>query len=265
MDAVLFLNTDGVDPETIWTRVESELSFGHSVWLSGALVASLTRRYGVQRDGCAWIKLTPPKTQPAWLYRARDVIVSSSALILLAPLFPLLALAVKFSSPGPVFHTTTVIGEARQPFVWRKFRSMRVMPREEDEATRREQFRAYVEGKRQGKVIDVTRVTRIGSFLRKYSLDELPQFWNVLKGDMALVGPRPCLPYEVEMSPAWAARRFQVRPGLTGVWQIAGRARTSLVEGLAMDVYYRYTRSFGTDLKLILATLPVIFRGEGGE
>lgn len=265
MATEIFLDADGIDPEAVWARVQTELAAGHCVWLRGALFANLTQRLGVERDGQKWLLLAPRPKQAEWLYRARDALVSGAASLVLAPFFLLLALLVKRSSPGPVFYATTVVGAGRRHFVWRKFRSMRALSQAQDETARREQFRAFAEGQRQGKVIDASRVTPIGAFLRKYSLDELPQLWNVFKGDMALVGPRPCLPYEAEMFPAWAARRFDVRPGLTGVWQVAGRARVSLQEGLAMDVYYNYARSFGGDFKLMWETLRVMLRGEGGK
>jgi len=265
MATEIFLDADGIDPEAVWARVQTELAAGHCVWLRGALFANLTQRLGVKRDGQSWLLLAPRPKQAEWLYRARDALVSGAALLVLAPFFLLLALLVKRSSPGPVFYATTVVGAGRRKFVWHKFRSMRVLSQAQDETVRREQFRAFAQGQHQGKVIDASRVTPIGAFLRKYSLDELPQLWNVFKGDMALVGPRPCLPYEAEMFPVWAARRFDVRPGLTGVWQVAGRARVPLQEGLAMDVYYGFARTFGGDLKLMLETLRVMLRGEGGK
>lgn len=261
----VYLVTDGSDAETVWRRVETELAAGRRVWLGGALVANVTKRFGVERNGQRYIALTPLAARPEGLYRARDIVLSAASLIVLAPVFGLLAVLVKLSSPGPVFYATTVVGKGRRKFVWRKFRSMRVKRETEDETARREQFRAFAQGQHQGKVIDMTRVTRIGAFLRRYSLDEMPQLWNVLRGEMALVGPRPCLPYEAEMFPAWAGRRFDVRPGLTGIWQVAGRARVTLEEGLAMDVIYGYTRSFGGDLRLMLETVLVMLRGEGGK
>lgn len=261
----IFFDADGNDPEAVWARVETARAAGQRVWLNGALFANLIQRVGVERDEQRWIVFTPRSSQPEWLYRTRDIILSGAALLALSPLFALLALLVKLSSPGPIFYATTVVGQGCQPFVWRKFRSMRVLAQTQDESARREQFRAFAQGQHQGKVIDGSRVTPLGAFLRKYSLDELPQLWNVFRGDMALVGPRPCLPYEAEMFPAWAARRFAVPPGLTGVWQVVGRARVPLTEGLAMDVYYGLTRSFGGDLKWMWETLRVILRGEGGK
>jgi lipopolysaccharide/colanic/teichoic acid biosynthesis glycosyltransferase len=190
--------------------------------------------------------------------------VSALALVLLSPLLLLIALLVKGSSPGPVLYETAGVGQQRR-FVWRKFRSMRVLDPQLDQAARREKFRAFAQAKQTGKVIDAQRVTRVGAFLRKYSLDEPPQLWSVLKGEMTLVGPRPCLPYELEFFPGWAAARFQVRPGLTGVWQVVGRGEVTLEQGLVMDVYYVHARSFALDVRLALDTVYVMLRGEGDK
>ncbi|GIL15764.1 MAG: hypothetical protein BroJett039_09370 [Chloroflexota bacterium] len=263
--AEIFLDADGNDSEAVWARVETARAAGQRVWLNGALFANLIQRFGVTHDGKKWLALAPRVQQPEWFFRARDILLAGAVLLALAPLFALLALLVKLSSPGPIFYATTVVGAGQRTFVWRKFRSMRVLAQTQDESARREQFRAFARGQHQGKVIDAARVTPLGAFLRKYSLDELPQLWNVLQGDMTLVGPRPCLPYEAEMFPVWATRRFAVPPGLTGVWQVMGRARVPLQEGLAMDVYYSLTRSFGADWQWLWETLRVIRRGEGGK
>ena len=265
MNSFVLLDADLISPGALWERVRTEVANGHEVRICGELVAPLLERFGIQHGGARYLPITPRVPPRAWLARTRDAVLAGATLLVLSPLLMLLALLVKLSSPGPIFHVATVVGISKQHFVWRKFRSMRVVAQQQDQATRREQFRAYVENKRQGKVIDATRVTRVGKFLRRYSLDELPQLWNVVKGDMALVGPRPCLPYEAEMFPAWSAARFDVRPGLTGVWQIEGRSRVTFTQGLAMDVYYRYARSFRLDLYLIAQTVRVIVRGEGGE
>ena len=265
INSFVLLDADSIPSNMLWERVRTELANGRAVRICGELVTPLLERFGIQHGDTRYLPITPSMPPPEWLIRTRDVMLAGAALLVLSPLLLVLALAVKLSSPGPIFHAATVVGISKQHFIWRKFRSMIVVAERQDHAARREQFRAYVENKRQGKVIDATRVTRLGKFLRRYSLDELPQLWNVVKGDMTLVGPRPCLPYEEEMFPAWSAARFQVRPGLTGVWQIAGRSRVTFTQGLAMDLYYRYARSFWLDLYIIVQTARVIVRGEGGE
>src|SRR5581483_9727708 len=240
----VWLDADGMTLDALWTAVDRALAEGRRVWIGGAAFERLSRQFGVAHDGRSWLCLSPslPRRVGA-AYRLRDLLCAGMALVLCAPVLAVLAFLVKRSSPGPVFYSTTVLGEGKIPFRWYKFRSMRVRGEDQERAARRARFRAYAEGKLQGKVIDPSRVTPIGRFLRKYSLDELPQLWNVVKGQMTLVGPRPCLPYEAEVFAEWAQRRFAVRPGLTGIWQVFGRSRVSLEEGLGMDVYYTYARS----------------------
>jgi lipopolysaccharide/colanic/teichoic acid biosynthesis glycosyltransferase len=233
--------------------------------LAGESLEPLARQFGVRHDGRLWVLVNPRLPRSEWVYRLRDVVCSIAALVLLAPVFAVLAILVKLSSPGPVFYSTTVLGRSQQQFIWNKFRSMRFLEPDQDEAARREKFREFAEHKRKGKVIDNNRVTLLGRFMRKHSLDELPQIWNVLKGDMSLVGPRPCLPYEADLFPKWAARRFKVRPGLTGVWQVVGRSEASLEEGLMMDTYYVYARTLGFDFRITVETLRVLVEGKGGQ
>jgi lipopolysaccharide/colanic/teichoic acid biosynthesis glycosyltransferase len=149
---------------------------------------------------------------------------------------------------------------------------MKVVPDAEDFERRYKEFCDYVEGKQDKnsknmptKVIDPERVTSIGRVLRKYSIDELPQFWNVLVGQMSLVGPRPCLPYEAEFFNGWRQQRFKVKPGLTGIWQVFGRGRVGFDEAAALDIYYIYRRSFWFDLYLIMKTIEVVITGEGAR
>jgi lipopolysaccharide/colanic/teichoic acid biosynthesis glycosyltransferase len=113
------------------------------------------------------------------------------------------------------------------------------------------------------KLADDERVTRIGRFLRKWSLDELPQFWNVLRGDMSIVGPRPALGYEVDAYKPWHRRRLEVQPGVSGLWQVAGRSRVGFDEMVFQDVMYSYNQSVFTDLSLCLRTVPAVLMGRG--
>ena len=115
------------------------------------------------------------------------------------------------------------------------------------------------------KLLDDPRVTPIGAFLRRTSLDELPQLWNIIKGEMSLVGPRPCLSYEWDLHKEWQKRRLDVTPGLTGLWQVTGRSRVPFEDMVLLDLYYIAHWSIGLDLELILRTVPVIFSGRGGH
>lgn len=265
-----FVDDASGDGVFLWQQVDLALQEGVQVWFSSPLLEPLMDSLGRDLEGRRWLVLEPGGSRLAALARLVDLLLSGLALILLSPLLLVIGLLIKIGSKGPVLFSTTVMGKERRPFVWHKLRSMRVMPASEDVERRRERFKEYVEGRRLGnaeeaptKVIDKTRVTPVGAFIRKYSIDELPQLWNVLRGDMSLVGPRPCLPYEAEFFTSWRGRRFKVKPGLSGVWQVFGRGRVSFEEAAAMDVYYIYRRSLAFDAYLIFKTLGVVFSGRG--
>jgi lipopolysaccharide/colanic/teichoic acid biosynthesis glycosyltransferase len=260
-----FLSIDGLSAEDVWSRVDIEHRAQKSIWLTGESIGPLARQFGVMRNDQFSIRLDPPVKHFEWICRIRDVLFSAMTLLFLSPILLLIAILVKLSSAGPAFYKTIAVGIDQHPFVLYKFRSMRVLDKEQDQKTRREKFRIYAEQKQTGKVIDLQRLTGLGAFLRKYILDELPQFWNVLRGNMSLVGPRPCLSYEIDFFPRWALRRFQTRPGLTGIWQVAGRGKVTLEEGLWMDVYQAHARSFSLDFRLILETLRIMLSGQGDQ
>lgn len=200
------------------------------------------------------------------LKRALDVAGSLLALLLLSPLFLLIAVAVKCSSPGAVIFRQQRVGQSGKVFTFLKFRSMYISC---DPVPHREYVKAFIADKaasRGGiyKLTHDTRVTPLGRILRKTSLDELPQFWNVLHGEMSLVGPRPPLPYEFENYAAWHRRRvLEAKPGMTGLWQVSGRSRTTFNEMVRLDLTYVRQRSFWLDLKILLRTPQAVFSGKG--
>jgi lipopolysaccharide/colanic/teichoic acid biosynthesis glycosyltransferase len=194
---------------------------------------------------------------------------SAVLLLLLVPVFLLVAVLVKLTSPGPVFFRQTRVGQGGRHFTMLKFRTMRV---DAGEALHHEfatQFiRSSADMCRDGcavfKITNDPRVTPVGRFLRESSLDELPQFWNVLRGDMSLVGPRPPLPYEVEHYRAWHWHRvLHAKPGLTGLWQVVGRSRTTFDEMVRLDLRYARTCSLRTDLGILLATPAAVVSRRG--
>lgn len=194
--------------------------------------------------------------------RAVDIAVAGTALVAFLPLLALLGLLVKLSSRGPALHRAVVVGEDGRPFTWYKFRTMRTEG--EDEDWRRRQFAQYVEGGRApAKIVDASRLTAVGKVLRRHSLDELPQLFSVLRGDMTLIGPRPCLVYEYELLKPWHCRRFAVRPGLTGLWQVRGRGVVHADDMAFMDIFYSLGRTWRTDLRLLWDTLRVALTGRG--
>ncbi|MGD9405543.1 MAG: undecaprenyl-phosphate glucose phosphotransferase [Anaerolineae bacterium] len=191
--------------------------------------------------------------------RAMDVIVSLVGLVLLLPFFALMALLIKLDSDGPVFFTQIRVGKGENLFACYKFRSMRQGAEAEIE-----QLRTYNEA--DGpifKMRDDPRITRMGRILRRTSLDELPQLFNVLMGHMSLVGPRPAPPSEVQRYQPWHKRRLEVAPGMSGLWQVSGRSELSFDEMVLLDLYYIEHWSPVLDLQILLRTLPKMITGEG--
>jgi exopolysaccharide biosynthesis polyprenyl glycosylphosphotransferase len=203
--------------------------------------------------------------------RVLDAVVVSVGLIFLLPLLAAIAVAIKMDSRGPVFFAQVRIGKNGRPFRFYKFRSMRVgsdqdKEREQNavEFVRKKGRVAPGEGA-STKIVNESRVTRVGAFLRKTSLDELPQLFNVLKGDMSLVGPRPCLPYEWDHYEEWHKRRLSVIPGCTGMWQVAGRSAVGFEDMVILDLYYIQNASVFLDFSLLLKTLPIMLFGTGAK
>lgn len=199
------------------------------------------------------------------LKRAFDIAVSSAMLLLLSPLMALVALAVKLGSKGPVFFKQTRVGEGGRPFEFIKFRSMRV---DADDGDHRKYTKEWIEngkaacdgddGEKVYKIKHDPRVTKLGTFIRKYSIDELPQLLNVLRGDMSLIGPRPPIPYEVEVYREWHRRRLEGPQGITGLWQVSGRNRLSFDEMVKLDIEYIENWSISLDIKILLRTVGVV-------
>jgi lipopolysaccharide/colanic/teichoic acid biosynthesis glycosyltransferase len=191
--------------------------------------------------------------------RALNALVAGGALVALSPVCAAVALAIKLDSKGPVLFRQTRIGIKGAPFTVLKFRTMHT-----DAEARRAALLAHSD--REGicfKKRDDPRVTRVGRILRRFSIDEVPQLVNVLKGDMAVVGPRPALPEEVANYPAEALERLDVRPGLTGLWQVAGRASVGFSKMIDMDRAYARSRSLFLDVALMVLTARAVLTGRG--
>jgi lipopolysaccharide/colanic/teichoic acid biosynthesis glycosyltransferase len=217
-----------------------------------------------------------PGTQPHagyWrLKRLADVAISACLLLVLSPLLLLIACAIKISSPGPVLFVQERVGYDRANrrifrFKLYKFRSMVV---DADPQVHLQHVRHLIinnvtptSARPSLKIVGDCRITGLGRFLRRFSLDELPQFFNVLRGDMTLVGPRPELPYALECYEEWHKRRLQAVPGLTGWWQVKGRCRVSFDEGVRMDIYYIEHLSLALDLRILLLTPWAMLSGKG--
>lgn len=201
--------------------------------------------------------------------RVIDIVGSSCALLLLSPLFAVIATAVKLTSKGPIFFRQQRLGQYGARFTFLKFRSMKAqnntqIHREFVRKLISEQQPGAEAGKTPYKIKNDPRVTPIGRFLRRTSLDEIPQFINVLKGEMSLVGPRPPIPYEIETYDIWHRRRFlETKPGITGLWQVEGRSRVKFDEMVRLDLKYARTWSPWLDIKILLRTPRAVFRGDG--
>jgi exopolysaccharide biosynthesis polyprenyl glycosylphosphotransferase len=207
---------------------------------------------------------------PLILKRAMDIVGSVMALVVLSPVFACIALAVKLTSKGPVLFRQTRIGQLGVPFQFLKFRSMYVSNNAEIHKNYVQNFiagKAETNGSGEKKVFKITndpRITSVGRFLRRTSLDELPQFWNVLKGEMSLVGPRPPVAYEIDAYYVWHRRRvLEAKPGITGLWQVHGRSKTTFDEMVRLDLRYSRTWSPLLDVKILLQTPGAVFSGDG--
>jgi lipopolysaccharide/colanic/teichoic acid biosynthesis glycosyltransferase len=217
-----------------------------------------------QRNGLNWVS--------RGIKRLMDVTGSLVLLLLLSPIFFLIAAAIKLSSPGPVLFRQQRIGEHGTPFTFLKFRSMKV---NNDASKHKEYVQSLIAGQAAKntaagtgkgifKLTNDPRITPVGSFLRRTSLDELPQFVNVLRGEMSLVGPRPPVAYEVEAYETWHRRRLlEAKPGITGLWQVYGRSRVGFDDMVRLDLQYARLSSPWLDLKILLQTPKAVIAGDG--
>ena len=216
--------------------------------------------------------LTGPNKVGLFGKRVFDVVGSASLLVLASPLMAAIATAIALTSPGPVIFRQRRLGKGCTPFVFYKFRSMLINA---DDSIHREFVTSLIQGQHDQinqqdaatpfyKIKSDPRLTRMGGFIRRTSLDELPQLFNVLKGDMSLVGPRPPLPYEAEKYQSWHLRRIlEIKPGITGLWQVEGRSRVSFDEMVRMDLRYTRDWSLLLDLKILTRTILVVLRRDG--
>jgi lipopolysaccharide/colanic/teichoic acid biosynthesis glycosyltransferase len=218
----------------------------------------LTREHPVERAA----------REPQWqavVRRFADLLLATVALLLLAPLLLALAAAIRLDSPGPALFRQRRVGQDGREFTVFKFRSMRS---DADPRGHREYVTALIQGREANggrkdlyKLAVDDRITPVGRWIRRWSLDELPQFLNVVLGDMSLVGPRPAIPYEVAEYPTWYLRRFAVKPGLTGLWQVSGRNERTYEEMVRLDVEYAEQRTLLLDLSILARTpLTVLAR-----
>lgn len=218
----------------------------------------LTRRQPIDRNA----------GEPLWQAIARrvlDVVLATAIVVVLSPLLLALAIAIRLDSPGSALFRQRRVGYGKREFTVFKFRSMRS---DADPRGHRDYVTALIQGQQANggrenlyKLAVDDRITRVGRWIRRWSLDELPQLFNVILGDMALVGPRPAIPYEVAEYPTWYLDRFSVKPGLTGLWQVSGRNERTYEEMVRLDIDYAERRTFFLDLSILARTpLTVLAR-----
>lgn len=213
-------------------------------------------------EGVTVLGINPPWLPPSSraLKRGMDIVVAGSMLIVAAPLMALVAILIKLDSPGPIFFAQERIGKAGRPF--RLFK-LRTMYRDAEE--QRAKLLAQSSDVNWLKLDHDPRITRLGRRLRRLSLDELPQLWNVVRGEMSLVGPRPLIEAEDRLVEGWARGRLDLTPGITGYWQVLGRTRIPFAEMVKLDYLYVTNWSLWEDMRLILRTLPIVLNGRGAN
>jgi exopolysaccharide biosynthesis polyprenyl glycosylphosphotransferase len=269
----IILCLDNVEQTLFIDVLERSVSTGVRVNISSPLYDVIAARFDIEKYGNVPV-VGISQVGPSPVYeigkRLLDLALAAAGLMLLLPIFIVVSIAIKLTSRGPVFFSQERVGRDGKTFKFYKFRSMKVA--EEDDKEREAKYAELIRGKWQGedlgnptKIVNQARITRIGSLLRKTSLDELPQLLNVLRGDMSLVGPRPCLPYEWKHYEDWHKRRLSVMPGCTGMWQVLGRSQVGFQDMVILDLFYSQNASFSLDLWLLVKTIPVMALGKGGK
>jgi lipopolysaccharide/colanic/teichoic acid biosynthesis glycosyltransferase len=273
--AWVFIDASGGTPREVLEATDSARMLGAEVYVVSPLVASLEASRlpnALFEAPVVRIRRTIGEAKPYALKRAFDIVGSGAMLLICLPVIATLAAIIRLTSSGSAFYRQTRVGRLGNTFQFLKLRSMVV---NQDASAHSAYVRAFINGEADAvatgtegesvfKLVDDPRITPIGRFIRKYSLDEIPQFWNVLRGDMSLVGPRPPLPYEVSEYDDWHSLRLAVPSGVTGLWQVEGRSRVSFDEMILQDVMYAQNMGLFLDLKLCLKTVPAMLLGGGG-
>ena len=267
----IIVTDENIDKRILISLLDYCTSEGLSVWFPPKLMPIIDMKLYIDNFcGIPMIRLGSQKSTFLFnkIKHALDALIVLPVLLLLLPLFLVVAAAIKLTSPGQVFFRTKMMGKNGKSFTMYKFRTMKA-------DTSHEPHKDYVKKLINGdihqdsgkggvfKITEDQRVTSVGKLLRKFSMDELPQLINVLKGEMSLVGPRPCLPYEYEIYKDWHKKRLSVRPGISGVWQVAGRSAVAFEDMVLLDLYYIYNRSLSLDANILYETVFVVLQRRG--
>ena len=267
----IIVTDEGIEKRVLISLLDYCTSEGLSVWFSPKLLPIINIKVYIDNFcGIPMIRLCSQKRE--WVFnnvkRGLDVLITLSLCAVLLPFFLLVGLAIKLNSSGPVFYRAAAIGKDGRQFVMHKFRSMRV---DSDNAIHKDYVSKFIKGEiraegNEGKALKITddpRITWVGGILRRTSMDELPQLFDVLRGDMSLIGPRPCLPYEYEIYEDWHKKRLSIRPGITGLWQVAGRSEVGFEDMVLLDLYYAYNRSLSMDMSILYETVFAVLGSKG--
>jgi len=265
----IIVTEKSIDKRTLISLLDFSVSNGLVAWFPPFLLPIIPMKLNIDEFcGLPMVRMCMQRNPGFFrmVKRATDFILSSILIVISAPIMIIIGAAVKLDSKGPVFYRAEVVGENGRHFKMFKFRSMRI---DGDHSIHKKFVSKLIRGeidRKNAPVLKITddpRVTRVGRIIRRLSLDELPQLFNVLKGEMSLVGPRPCLPYEYELYKDWHKKRNSVPPGITGLWQVAGRSEVSFEEMILLDLYYIYNRNILMDLSILFETFFVVFRMQG--
>lgn len=266
----VIVTDESVDKPTLIALIEFCTNANITIWFRPELMPIIDVKLYIDNFcGITMVRLSSQKNK--WVVNkikhVFDALVTLPLFVMLLPLFAFIAIAIKLNSKGPVFYKATAIGKGAREFSMYKFRSMGMDTSNEnhkDFVTRL--IKGEIDSENEDKplkIVDDPRITEVGRVLRKLSLDELPQIINVLKGDMSLVGPRPCLPYEYEVYKDWHKKRTTVRPGISGLWQVAGRSAVGFDDMILLDLYYIYNHNLAMDFSTLYETIFVVLGRKG--
>jgi exopolysaccharide biosynthesis polyprenyl glycosylphosphotransferase len=269
----IIVTDETIEKPVLISLLDFSTSEGLTVWFPPKLLPILAMKL-IPDNFCGFPMIRLCSQKNSWLFGkmkyAFDALITLPVTALLLPFLALIGVFIKANSKGPVFYRANAIGKNGKPFTMYKFRSMRVdggSDIHKDYVTRliKGEIRPETEGGRPLKVTEDPRITKVGRLLRKTSIDELPQILNVLKGEMSLVGPRPCLPYEFEIYKDWHKKRLSIRPGITGLWQVAGRSEVAFEDMVLLDLYYTYNRSISMDMNILYETVFAVLAKKGAH
>ena len=268
----IIIASDQKNYAELFNLIDYCIQFGIEIKVASELFKPIQQRIFIEKYAdIPLIEMYPrynEKKFDLYLKRIFDITVAGLGLIISIPLFLIIMISIKLTSKGPIIFKQYRVGKNGKTFQFYKFRSMKIIKGED--VIRKQMMIDYIKkGKTQengtSKIINNSRVTSVGRFLRKTSLDELPQLINVLVGEMSIVGPRPCLPYEYEQYEEWQKRRSIVKPGCTGVWQVTARSSVSFSDSILLDLYYVNNFSPSLDFQLLIKTIPVMLFAKGGK